>query len=61
MCVHLLFGLMLLVSEYLSYVCQSYKNQALSPFCSFKYPIFTNFLCNSTFNLNVLFFTLKQA
>ena len=33
MCVHLLFGLMLLGSKYLSYVCQPYKkNQALSPF-----------------------------
>ena len=61
MCVHLLFGLILLGSKYLSYVCQSYKKPGSVTICSFKHPIFKNFLCNSTFILNVLFFTLKQA
>ena len=49
MCVHLLFGLMLLGSKYLSYVCQSYKKRGSVTICSFKHPIFKNFLCNSTF------------
>ena len=40
MFVHLLFGLMLMSSKYLSYVCKSYKKQALSKLRSFKHPIF---------------------
>ena len=62
MCVHLLFGPMLLGSRYSSNVCQSYTKPGSVPICSLKHPVFKKiFLRISTFILNVLFFTLKQA
>ena len=63
MCVHLLFGLMLLGSKYLSYVCQSYKKPGSVTICNnFKHPIFSKkFYAIRPLFWNVLFFTLKQA
>ena len=40
MCVHLLFGLMLLGSKYSSNVCQSYKTPGSVAICSLKQSVF---------------------